>query len=261
MGFLEIKNLKSGYLDKPVIEDISFSIEKGEFMGIIGPNGAGKTTLLKTLTQIIRPMQGNILFEGRDIHRMGSFELAKRFAMVGQDLVSIFSFTVDEIVLMGRTPHIGVFGCERRQDLEIAQDMIRLTDLDGFKEKPINEMSAGERQRVLIARALTQQPQLLLLDEPTAHLDIGYQTEILDLVKSLKKKNDLTVICVLHDLNLASQYCDRILLLDKGKITGLGPPRDILKHEIIKKIFNVTALVDDKQFPDRPLVIPLSKTP
>lgn len=261
MAFLEVKDLKSGYGDTLVLHRVSFSVERSEFIGIIGPNGSGKTTLLKTLTHIIRPIEGTVLLEGKDIHRMGSLEIARKFAMVGQDLISIFSFTVNEIVLMGRTPHIGIFGHEKKQDLEIVQEILQLTDLEDFKDRPIDELSAGERQRVLVARALAQQPKVLLLDEPTAHLDIGYQVEILDLVKSLKKEKLLTVICVLHDLNLASQYCDRILLLNKGMVAGLAPPTQILRYDTIEKVFNAVVLVNDKTLPNRPLVIPISKEP
>ena len=258
-NFLEITDLKSGYGNKAVLQGVSFSVDKGEFIGIIGPNGAGKTTLLKTLSHIIRPIEGAVSLDGEDIHRMGSLEIARRFAMVGQGLFSIFSFTVNEIALMGRTPHIGIFGHEKREDLKIVEDILQLTDLEDFKERPINELSAGEGQRVLIAKALAQQPKVLLLDEPTAHLDIGYQTEILDLVESLKREQQLTVVCVLHDLNLASQYCDRILLLNKGMVAGFAPPAEILRYDTIEKVFNAVVLVNDKIIPNRPLVIPISK--
>lgn len=259
MPFLEARDLKSGYGDKLVLHGVSFLVKKGEFIGIIGPNGAGKTTLLKTLTHIIRPIEGTVLLESRDIHRMGNLEIAREFAMVGQDLISIFSFTVNEIVLMGRTPHIGIFGHEKKQDLKIVQDILQLTDLEDFKNRPIDELSAGEKQRVLIAKALAQRPKVLLLDEPTTHLDIGYQIEILDLVKLLKKEQLLTVVCVLHDLNLASQYCDRILLLNKGAVAGFAPPQKILTFETIEKVFNAVVLVNDKTISGRPLVVPISK--
>lgn len=259
MEYLDIRDLKSGYRDRRVLQGVSFSVKRGEFVGIIGPNGAGKTTLLKTLTHIIRPEEGSVSLEGKDIHSLGSFEIAKRFAMVGQDLRSIFSFTVKDIVLMGRTPYIGILGHEKKEDLKIAEDIIKLTDLEDFKDRPIDELSAGERQRVLIAKALVQEPDVLLLDEPTAHLDIGYQIDILDRIKLLKDRKRLTVICVLHDLNLASQYCDRILLLYKGMAAGFASPKEILKYEIIEKVFNAVVLVNDETFPDRPLIVPISK--
>ena len=259
MNFLEANAIKSGYSDRVVLDGISFSVSKGEFIGIIGPNGAGKTTLLKTLTHIIKPFEGNVLIENRDIHNIPTREAAKVSAMVGQHLLSIFSFTVQEIVLMGRTPYIGMIGHETLNDIKIVDDVLRVTDLYDFKERPVDELSAGERQRVLIAKALSQQPKLLLLDEPTAHLDIGYQIDIMDFVKSLNEKGDFTVISVLHDLNLASQYCDRIMLLDKGKIVDFAQTKEILMSEKLSKVFNATLLINDKMLPETPFIIPLRK--
>jgi len=260
MAFLEIKDLKSGYSGRTIIDGVSFSIEKGEFVGIIGPNGAGKTTLLKTMTHILSPSGGGVFLEGKDVHRLNSTEMARRFAMVGQDLRSIFSFTVKDIVLMGRTPYIGLFNSETGDDLKMVDHVLELTDLKDFIERPIDELSAGERQRVLIAKALAQDPAILLLDEPTAHLDIGYQMEILELVRSLKRERQLTVVCVLHDLNLASQYCNRIILLDKGKVADFAPPKDILKYDTIEKIFGATVLVNEKALPGSPLVVPIARS-
>ena len=261
MQFLDVKDLKSGYGDYIVLNGISFSVSKGEFIGIIGPNGVGKTTLLKTLSHIIRPIEGKVLLEDKDIHSINPALLARRCAMVRQDLNSIFSFTVEELVLMGRSPYLGLFGQERREDMEIVNNVLERTNISMLKYRFIDELSAGERQRVLIAKALAQQPQLLLLDEPTAHLDIGYQIDILDLIRSLNRDNRLTVICVLHDLNLASQYCDKLILLDKGKVAGFDTPVNILKYDILEKAFNARCLVDEKILAGRPVVIPFKKKP
>jgi len=259
MPYLEVRDIISGYRDNPVVQKVSFSIEKGQFIGIIGPNGAGKTTLLKTLTHLIRPRQGKVYLNGTDVHYIGTHEIAQRCAMVGQGLMSIFSFTVEEIVLMGRSPHIGILGHEKRKDLAVVHEALKLTQTEELKDKPINELSSGERQRVLIARALAQAPELLLLDEPTAHLDIGHQTEILDLVRSLKGDKALTVLCVLHDLNLASQYCDKILLMYKGRIVKFGTPKEVLNYETIEHVFKAVVLVNDRTMRDRPLIVPISK--
>jgi len=259
MAYLEATNIKSGYARKTILHDISFLIEKGESIGIIGPNGAGKTTLLKTMTHIIAPSSGNIFLEQKDIHKISSREIAKRFAIVGQDIKNTFSFTVKEILLMGRNPYIGIFGSETKEDIEIVDNIIRQTVLSDFIDRPIDSLSAGERQRVLIAKALVQQPEVILLDEPTAHLDIGCQIDILDLVKSLNQERGLTVISVLHDLNLASQYCDRILMLDKGEVVEFSPPEKLLRYDIIEKVFKAPILVDDKLLKGKPLVIPLTK--
>jgi len=259
MDFLNVIDLKSGYKNNLVLNEISFSVKKGDFIGIIGPNGAGKTTLLKTLSHIIRPLGGKVLLKGKDIHLLSSLLLARECAMVGQDLLSLFSFTVEEIVLMGRNPYLGLFKQERKEDVEIVNMALKRTDMSMLKDRPIDELSAGERQRALIAKALVQQPQLLLLDEPTAHLDIGYQTDILDLIRLLNRDSELTVICVLHDLNLASQYCDKLLLLDKGKIAGFGPPAEILQYDILERTFNARCLVDKDILGGKPIVIPFPK--
>ena len=259
MDFLSIENLKTGYFKNTIIEDLSFSVKKGESVGIIGPNGAGKTTLLKSLSHIIRPTSGKVLLDGVDIHAMDNTSFARRCSLVGQDIKSVFSFTVFEIVMMGRTPYIGMLGSESKEDIAICDEILTHTKLKDLKDKPIDELSAGERQRTLIARALAQEPDLLLLDEPTAHLDIGYQVDILDLIRGLKEKKNLTLVCVLHDLNLASQYCDKLLLIDKGNLIGFDTPSNILKYDILEKTFNATCVVDDKIIPGKPIVIPFTK--
>jgi len=259
MAYLQGINIRSGYGKKVILHEIAFLIEKGEFIGVIGPNGAGKTTLLKTMTHIVKPKAGSMLLDGKDIHKMSSRETAKRFAMVGQDIKNTFSFTVKEILLMGRNPYIGMLGSETKEDIDIVDDVIRQTALSDFIDRPIDRLSAGERQRVLIAKALVQQSEVILLDEPTAHLDIGYQIDILDLVRSLSQERQLTVVSVLHDLNLASQYCDRILLLDQGRVAGFASPDEILRYDIIEKVFKAPLLVDDKLLKGRPLIVPLTK--
>jgi iron complex transport system ATP-binding protein len=259
MDFLKVENIESGYIDNLVIKNISFCVKKSEFIGIIGPNGGGKTTLLKTLSHIIKPSKGSVFLDGENIHSLNPFSLAKKIAMTGQGLSSIFSFTVEEIVLMGRSPYIGFLGHEKKEDMEKANCAMDRTGLIALKKRPIDELSAGERQRVLIARALAQEPKLLLLDEPTAHLDIGYQTDILDLIKSLQQDSGLTILCVLHDLNLASQYCDKLLLLDRGKIAGFDTPKNILKYDILEKTFNATCIVDEKILAGKPVVVPFTR--
>ena len=259
MEFLKVQNIESGYTGNTVIKGISFSVKRGEFIGIIGPNGGGKTTLLKTLSHIIKPFKGSVLVEGENIHSLSALFLAKKIAMVGQGLSSIFSFTVEEIVLMGRSPYIGPLGHERKHDLEHANYAMERTGLISLKKRPIDELSAGERQRVLIARALAQEPKLLLLDEPTAHLDIGYQIDILDLIRSLQKDNALTILCVMHDLNLASQYCDKLLLLDKGNIVDFSTPKNILKYDVLEKVFNARCIVDENILAGKPVVIPFPR--
>ncbi len=256
MQFINVDNITSGYRDNIILKEICFSIDKGDSIGIIGPNGAGKTTLLKTLSRIIRPVKGKVFLDGKDIYKIKPHMFAKMCAMVGQDLHNIFSFTVEEIVLMGRNPYLDLFGQEQKTDMHIVNNVLERTDITELKYRLIDELSAGERQRTLIAKALAQEPQVLLLDEPTAHLDIGYRIDILDLIKSLNRQNRLTVICILHDLNLASQYCDKLLLLDKGRVVGFDTPVNILKYDILEKTFNARCLVDEKILAGKPVVIP-----
>jgi iron complex transport system ATP-binding protein len=161
---------------------------------------------------------------------------------------------------MGRSPYIGPLGHEKEEDIRKARYAMERTGLMALKKRPIDELSAGERQRVLIARALAQEPSLLLLDEPTTHLDIGYQIDILDLIKSFQKDSGLTILCVLHELNLASQYCDKLLLLDKGRIAGFDTPKNILRYDILEKTFNATCIVDENILAGKPVVIPFSLT-
>jgi iron complex transport system ATP-binding protein len=257
MSFLNVEHITSGYDKRPVLQNISFEVNKGSFIGIIGPNGAGKTTLIKTLTHIIKPDKGSVYVEDKDIHEMPAAELAKACAVVFQGLVCIFSFLVEELVLMGRSAYIGTFGSEKVKDIEAVDEALKITDLIRLRSRPIDELSSGEQQRVLIAKALAQQPKLLLLDEPTAHLDIGYQIELLDLIDSLRSDQDMTVMGVFHDLNLASQYCDKILILDKGNIAGFDTPKNILKYGIIERIFKAPVLVNDKTDPNRPFIVPV----
>src|SRR3989338_5901020 len=185
MNILTLKDIISGYGEKEVINGISFSVEKGEFLGIIGPNGAGKSTLLKTISRVIHIRNGNILLEGKDVYRVPLKEFAKSVAFVAQDTQITFPFAVLDIVLMGRFPYLGAFQSQSKEDFEVVHQALTTTDCESFASRPIDQLSAGERQRVFIAKALAQEPKLILLDEPTAHLDITHQVGILDLIKRL----------------------------------------------------------------------------
>ncbi|MDD5504515.1 MAG: ABC transporter ATP-binding protein [Candidatus Omnitrophica bacterium] len=259
MIFLQVKDIDSGYNDKAVIHSMSFNLDRGEFVGIIGPNGSGKTTLLRTISHIIKPFKGTVLLESQNIHRLSKNVLARRIALAGQNILSVFSFTVEEIVLMGRNPYIGFFGHEKKGDLQKVRLVLEQTGLTRVRNKPVHCLSAGEGQRVLIARALAQEAKLLLLDEPTAHLDIGYQTDILDLIKSLQQESGISVICVLHDLNLASQYCDKLLLIDEGRAAGFDIPERVLKRGVLESVFHAACLVNNTILPGRPLIVPFSR--
>ena len=256
---LEVKNLSCGYDSKPVLQDIGLKVENKELVGIIGPNGSGKTTLLRALTRVLKPKKGAIFFQGKNIWQMGFKELARNIAVVSQNLPT-GSMSVEEFVLLGRIPHFDRLQfLERKRDMEIAQRSMRLTDTLGLKNQPIEEISGGERQLALIARALAQKPGLLLLDEPTAHLDITHQVGILDLIKKLNRNFGLTVIMVLHDLNLASLYCDRLILLHNGLIHKEGSPQEVLTYQTIEEVYKTVVVVRKNPISSKPYIFLVSK--
>ena len=216
---------------------------KGECIGIIGPNGSGKSTLLKALSKSIKPVSGSIVLLDRDLKSFSQGELARNMAVVSQDTPSDFNFSCLDIVLMGRNPHLKRFEIEGKKDYEIAQASMELTSTWDFRDRMFNELSGGERQRVIIARALTQEPSILLLDEPVSHLDINHQIEILELVDRLKKTRGLLIVLVIHDLNLAARYCDRLILLNGKAIQAAGSPAEVLTRENVRKAFRTDVIV------------------
>ncbi|MDD2777483.1 MAG: ABC transporter ATP-binding protein [Methanocellales archaeon] len=240
---LRINNIACRYESTSVLEDIELSALGGDFIGVIGPNASGKSTLIRSISRTLRPYMGAILLDEKDVYALPSKEVAKKLAVVPQESVITFAFTALEIVLMGRNPHIGRFDAEGADDLAIARKAMELTNTWHLSERPINELSGGEKQRVIIARALAQEPKVLLLDEPTDHLDIGHQIEILDLIKRLSKEESIIVIAVFHNLNLASLYCDRLMLIHHGKIFSLGSPENVLTAENIKRVYGVEVLI------------------
>lgn len=251
---LKVKNLFCGYGKKVVLRDVTFQIKEGEVLGIIGPNGSGKTTLLRALTKIVKPIRGEIILKDKDVNRMGFQELAKTVAVVSQTLPGGF-VTLEEFVLMGRTPYIKRFQFfETEKDLEVAQKAMILTDTWRLRDRFLEEMSGGERQLSLIARALSQEPSLLFLDEPTSHLDITHQVYVLDLIRRLNKELSLTVMVVLHDLNLAGEYCDRLILLREGRVHSTGYPKEVLTYQTIEEIYRTIVVVTESPISGKPHV-------
>jgi len=239
---LEIKEVDAYYGLVKVLTSVDFSAAQGELIGVIGPNGSGKTTLLRAISRILRPKVGTILLDDRDILKMKDREFSRNFAVVPQDTAVNFDFSALDVVLMGRNPHLGRLELETDKDLSIAKRSMELTNCWHLSERPITELSGGERQLVIIARALTQEPRVLLLDEPTSHLDINYQIEIMELLKRLTTQEGLIVIAVIHDLNLAAQYCDRLILLHKGGIAAAGTQEEVLTAANIKKAFGANVI-------------------
>lgn len=257
---LDIQNLSCGYNGKPVLREISFSVQSGEIVGIIGPNGSGKTTLLRALTKILKPDQGQIFWDRNEINKMKFRELAQKVAVVSQNPALDLNLTVEDFVLFGRFPHRRHFQfLEGQRDKEIAEKAMELTGVLKIRERMLGNLSGGERKLALLARALCQEPEFLLLDEPTAHLDITHQVEILDLVRRLNRREGMGVILVLHDLNYASEYCDRLVLLHGGRLYRLGPPEEVLTYQIIEEVYRTTVVVRSNPISGRPFIFLVSE--
>ena len=227
---------------KTLLDRVDMRAERGQFVGLIGPNGAGKSTLLRTLSGVLRHQQGAVWLEGSDLGAMPARDVAAMLALVPQIAPFTQGFTAFELVLMGRYPHLGRFEVEGQADDRIARDAMLLTETDHFAPRTLDTLSGGERQRVFLARALAQQPRVLLLDEPTSNLDILHQLTILGLVRQLVD-NGLTAIAAIHDLNLAARYCDRLVLLSNGGVVTEGAPEDVLTPETIESAFGVRAAI------------------
>ena len=246
MPAFTVDNISFSYdSNVPTLRDVSLMVQRGEFLSLVGPNGSGKTTLLRLLDRIYIPLKGRIQLAGRDISEYSRSEIAKRIAFVPQDSGIHFPFTVFEIVLMGRSPHTRGTAFENAHDREIALTMMKLTDIEHLAGQPITALSGGERQRAFIARALAQQPEIILLDEPNAHLDIAHQIDIFRIIKKLNMESGLTVVSVSHDLNLAATYSDRIAMLVCGSLAALGTPQEALTEARIKEVFQTQVLVDN----------------
>jgi ABC-type cobalamin/Fe3+-siderophores transport system ATPase subunit len=248
----EVHHLSFRYDAVPVLQEIEFAIKPGEFVGIIGPNGSGKTTLLKLLAAILQPHAGIVKLEGLDLGRWRRRDLAHMVAVVPQETVFLYPYTVLEIVLMGRAHSTSLFGFDRPEDLRIARESLELVGLISMADRPAQGLSGGERQMAVIARALAQQAEVLFLDEPTAFLDIRHQQEIYDLLTRLNQKQRLTVVAVSHDLNLAGQYCGRLIMLSKGRVQADGPPHEVLTREQIEAVYGCRVLMDRHPVSGRP---------
>jgi iron complex transport system ATP-binding protein len=257
---LEVSGVNFYYGAKRALENVTFTVEEGEFFGVIGPNGSGKTTLLRCISGIFKPQSGVVRFSGSNLQNLGKREIAKNIAMVPQSSAINFAFTALEIIMMGRNPHVSRFRMEDQRDYKLAENAMKLTNTEHLASRLINTLSGGEQQRVIIARALAQEPKLMLLDEPTVHLDISHQLGIMELIRKLNKNNGITIIAVFHDLNLAAQYCDRLMLMDDGKIASIGNTHQVLTSENIRKTYHVNVLVKEHPLTSSLYVIPFSST-
>jgi len=253
---LEMQNVTLTYGQKVVVKDITFDMMPGEMVGLVGPNGCGKSTIIKALSRVIQPHSGRVLANGKDVSRIPRKDLAIMLGVVPQMPLLPSAFTAFEIVLMGRNPHLGLFQYEGPEDLAIAWQAMARTSTQHFAERRISELSGGEIQCIVIARVLAQETEAILLDEPTANLDIGRQVEILDLIKGLCLENKLTVVAAIHDLNLASQYCDRLILICNGRIQAEGTPREVVNAENITQVYGAGSYVYTHPLSGLPAVLP-----
>ncbi|MEW9094874.1 MAG: ABC transporter ATP-binding protein [Clostridiaceae bacterium] len=236
---LRTENICVNIDKKSIVNNFSVDINGKEFVGIVGPNGCGKSTFLKTIYRNISPSNGAIFLNEKDIKKMSIKDTAKQMAALPQESPISFDFKVEEVVMMGRAPHKTFFQTDSKEDIEIVINSLKKVGMDETWDKSFFKLSGGEKQRVLIARALAQNAEFLILDEPTNHLDIKYQLQIMDIIKSL----NLTVFAALHDLNIAAKYCDKIYVIKEGNVFCYGVPEEVLKPEVLKEVFGVEAEV------------------
>lgn len=252
---LSIENISAGYDGELVLRNVSMKAQAGRFIGLIGPNGSGKTTLLRVISGVLVPKAGQIFLNGTRLEKISRRNLAQTLACLSQDISLDLSFTVYEIILMGRSPHLPKMSKETTKDFEIAKRAMKLADVSHLADRLITEISGGERQRALIAMCLAQEPKVLLLDEPTSHLDIAHQLSALDLIRKLNRQAGMTVIAVFHDLNLAAEYCDKLLVLDRGGVEAFGSPEDVLTTDMILKVYGAKVQILQNPASNKPHIV------
>ncbi|MCF8357260.1 MAG: ABC transporter ATP-binding protein [Prolixibacteraceae bacterium] len=258
-NYLDLKNITCGYPGGFQIDNIGFEIGKGMFVGIIGPNGSGKTTLFKGLTGELKIKGGSIMLEEKNIEAMTLKQKAQKIAVVSQ-FTEITDMTVEEYVMLGRMPYRQNFQFfETKEDFQITEKYMKQTGVFEMKDKQMSELSGGEQQLAAIARALAQEPELLLLDEPTSHLDITHQVQILNLIQKLNNDTGLTVLIILHDLNLASEYCDYLILMNKGKVHIKGTPAEVLNFQTIEDVYQTVVITRVNPVSNKPVVFLVSE--
>jgi iron complex transport system ATP-binding protein len=256
---LEMRNVSAGYSGTPVISDINISINEGEFVGIIGPNGAGKTTLLRTIAGLCRIIKGSVWVEGRNLQQIGHIERAQILSLVPQDIEINIPFSVEEFVMIGRTPFLSRWKTPSPEDYNIVERAMAYTDIVEMKEKIITELSGGEKQRAVLAMTLARDPRIILLDEATCHLDINHRLEIMEIIARQNKEQKVTVLMTAHDLNLASVYCERLILMAGGNIRYDGTPEQVLKEEFLREVYHCPIRVHKDEIDNTITVTPVHR--
>ncbi|HOI68411.1 MAG TPA: ABC transporter ATP-binding protein [Methanothrix sp.] len=247
-------DVEFGYASTPILQGVHLELAKSEVLSIVGPNGAGKSTLIRCINRILNPQKGRIVLDGSDITNLTRMELARQLGYIPQSDHQSFPATVFDVVLMGRRPHISWRSCQN--DKEKVLDVLEMLNIEHLAMRDINEISGGQQQKVLIARALAQEPDVLLLDEPTSNLDIRHQLEVMDVIRTLVTEKNISAIMAIHDLNLGSRYSDRMVMLNRGVIAAAGNPYSVLTQENIKQVYGVEAVVKDED--GFPYVVPKS---
>ena len=258
-GTLEAAGVGVRYGTRAALDAVDARVVPGEVLGVIGPNGSGKSTLIRVLAGVRRPSAGSIRLDGKDLHALPRRARARRIALVPQETHLSFPIRVRELVLLGRAPHTGRFGLERQEDLRAAHEAMARAEVLELAGRPVDELSGGERQRVVLARALAQDAGILLLDEPTSFLDLRHAVLLLDLVRELCRARGLAVAVVLHDLNLAAMYCDRLVLLDRGRVHAAGTPDEVLTYRDLCAVYGTDLYVALNDVTGRLVVLPLSR--
>ena len=258
---LDIRDLTLSYGERVALRDVSLSLARGELLGVVGPNASGKSSLIRAITDVVTPQRGEVWLDGSLVRRLSRRELSLRVAVVPQNPSLPEAFTALEVVLMGRTPHLGLLQSERRADWAAVRRALEQTDAWHLVDRRIGELSGGERQRVVVARALAQEAPLLLLDEPTAHLDVGHQAAVLELLQRLCRgdgadSSPKAVLAVVHDLTLAAQYCDRLAMLSEGRLVALGSPQEVLSPQVLASVYRTQVSVFPHPLTGRPVVTP-----
>lgn len=256
---LRFENIHAGYGKKEVLKGFQVSVSKGEFVGLIGSNGTGKSTLLKCVTGLLNVTEGNIWINGQEVQKLSQRERAIQVAVVPQSFDVEYDFSAEDIVMMGRNPHLKLRDKESRKDYEIVHEAMKMTGTAEFGERIFHSLSGGEKQRVIIARAIAQQSDIILLDEPTSALDIHHQIETMELMRKLNQEQGKTVLAVLHDLNLAARFCDRLILMKDGVVTAEGTPFEVITEANMRQLYDMRMLVRNNSVYDKPEIIPLGE--
>ena len=255
---LEVEKVHFAYRDSPILDGLDLTVRDGELIGIVGPNGSGKTTLLRLISGVLRPSGGRVRLDGTDVATLSSSQRARLVSVVPQNPQLPMSFTVSDLVLMGRNPHLRLLQWEGRTDLEVAARAMELTETYHLAGRTLDTLSGGERQRAVVAMALAQEAPVLLLDEPTANLDLAHQTGVMDIVRKVQQERGVAVLAAMHDLTLAAQYCSRLLMLADGRACAEGPPAEVLTRGNISTVYGTEVFVLPHPQGGTPVVLPVS---